>query len=251
MQAARRLAEQYDSSWALHVAEVESEARVLGMSSAEYLDVHNCLDARLLAGHCVHVTPRDIRLLLRAGTRVSTQPVSNGYLGSGVAPVVPMTTAGLTVGVGTDDACCNDSVNLLSDVKVLACTQKAVSADAAAITAEHALELLTIEGARAVGMSSQIGSLEVGKKADIAILDLARPQMVPAHDLAATLVYQANGSEVDTVLVDGRIVVRGGRVRFLSESEERDLYTDATARSAAILARAGIASTRSWRRLGR
>jgi atrazine chlorohydrolase/5-methylthioadenosine/S-adenosylhomocysteine deaminase/melamine deaminase len=251
MHAAQRLAAEHGTSWALHLAEIEAEKHILGMTPTQFIDSHGCIDERLLAGHCVHVDQHDIRLLARAGARVSTQPVSNGYLGSGVAPVPAMLAAGLAVGLGTDDACCNDSVNLLSDIKVLACLHKAVHQDAAVLTAERALEMITIDGARAVGMAADIGSIEVGKKADLVVVDLRRPQTTPSHDLAATLVYQANGSEVDTVLVDGEVLLRNGRLSFLTPEEELLLYEDAQARSEKILRRAGMAATSRWSRWSR
>jgi cytosine/adenosine deaminase-related metal-dependent hydrolase len=250
LHAAQRLAAQHGTSWALHLAEAAAEEVALTMTPTEFLHDHGCLDARLLAGHCVHVDDRDIRLLARAGSRVSTQPVSNGYLGSGIAPVPEMLASGITVGVGTDDACCNDSVNLLSDIKTLVVLHKAARRDASALTAERALEMVTVDGAKAVGLASDIGSLEVGKKADIVMADLRRAQTTPAHDLAATLVFQAGGSEVDTVLVDGSIVIRGGRPTFLTPEEEQLLYEDATDRAARILARAGMRGTRPWRVVG-
>jgi atrazine chlorohydrolase/5-methylthioadenosine/S-adenosylhomocysteine deaminase/melamine deaminase len=251
LHAAQRLAAEHGTSWALHLAEIEAEEHVLGMTPTQYIDSHGCIDPRLLAGHCVHVDPHDIRLLARGGARVSTQPVSNGYLGSGVAPVPALLAAGLAVGVGTDDACCNDAVNLLADIKVLACLQKAVHRDAAVVSAERLLEMVTIDGARAVGMASDIGSLEVGKKADVIAIDLRRPQTTPAHDVAATLVYQAEGSEVDTVLVDGKVLVRGGRLSFLGAEDEQRLYADASERSEKILLRAGMAKTSRWSRWAR
>jgi atrazine chlorohydrolase/5-methylthioadenosine/S-adenosylhomocysteine deaminase/melamine deaminase len=250
LHAAQRLATEHGTSWALHLAEVAAEHTALAMSPTEFLHDHHCLDGRLLAGHCVHVDARDIRLLTRAGARVSTQPVSNGYLGSGVAPVPQMLAAGLTVGVGTDDACCNDSVNLLGDIKTMVVLHKAVNRDASVLTAERALEMVTIDGARAVGMANDIGSLAVGKLADVVLVDLRHAQTTPAHDLAATLVYQAGGGEVDTVLVDGRVLVRGGRPTFLTPEEEQLLYEDAGDRAAKILARAGMRASRPWRSVG-
>jgi 5-methylthioadenosine/S-adenosylhomocysteine deaminase len=100
-------------------------------------------------------------------------------------------------------------------------------------------------------MSDRIGSIEVGKRADLVLLDLARPHLVPCHDLAATLVFQANGSEVSDVFVDGRQVVAAGRPTFLSAAEQAELLADAGRRSTVLLAGARVAATRSWRRSGR
>lgn len=244
------LAQRFDSSWTLHLAETTIEHQMLGLSPTEWLHNHGALDNRLLAGHCVHVSSRDIRLLGRAGVRVSTQPVSNSYLGSGIAPVPEMLAAGIVVGVGTDDGCCNDSVNLINDIKVLACVHRAASCDASVITAEEALEMITIRGAEALGMADRIGSLEPGKAADVIVVDLRQPHTTPAPDPAAALVWQANGSEVRTVVIDGAVVMRDRQLAFLTPSEEAELLQEASRRAAAILARAGIVATRLWRTRG-
>jgi cytosine/adenosine deaminase-related metal-dependent hydrolase len=211
---------------------------------------HQLLDHRLLAGHCVHSSPRDVRLLAGHGVRVSTQPVSNSYLGSGVAPIPQFLARGVRVGIGTDDGCCNDAVNLLADMKVLACLHRAASEDPSILTAEQIVELATIGGAAAAGMEDRIGSLETGKLADIVLIDLAQPQMIPAPNLPAALVWQADGSEVHTVLVNGEVVVRDGQPAYLTASEQQTLYADASARAAAIAQRAGIVTTAHGGALG-
>jgi atrazine chlorohydrolase/5-methylthioadenosine/S-adenosylhomocysteine deaminase/melamine deaminase len=249
--ASQRLAEEHNTMWTMHVSEDAIERQVHWMSTPEYLHNTGCLDQRLLAAHCVHVDERDIRFFLQHDVKVSTQPVSNAYLASGVAPVPAMLTAGVTVGMGTDDANCNDSVNLISDMKVLALMHRAVHGDASVITPEKILEMATIDGARAVGMDRDIGSIEVGKKADLITIDLRTPQTTPAHDLAATIVFQAYGSEVDNVLVNGEIVMRDRQLAFLDGQDEHAFLDDAAARSARILRDSGIAGTRAWRTVGR
>jgi atrazine chlorohydrolase/5-methylthioadenosine/S-adenosylhomocysteine deaminase/melamine deaminase len=237
--------------WALHLAETPLERAALAMGSVDWADRHGLLDERLLAGHCVDVDARDIRLLKRRHVAVSTQPVSNCFLGSGIAPVPAMLAAGLPVAVGTDDANCNSSVNMLGDLKTLALLHRGVTADAAAITPERVLEMATIDGAQALGMADRVGSIEPGKRADLVLVDLARPNLVPCHDLAATLVFQATGSEVTDVFVDGRQVLADGRPTFLTAAEERELLSDAARRSSALLASAHVAAIRPWRTRGR
>jgi atrazine chlorohydrolase/5-methylthioadenosine/S-adenosylhomocysteine deaminase/melamine deaminase len=251
LQASAELAARRGLRWALHLAETPLERTALSMGSADWADRHGLLDERLLAAHCVDVDARDIRLLARNNVAVSTQPVSNCFLGSGVAPVPALLGAGLAVAVGTDDANCNNSANLLGDLKTLALLHRGVNADAGVITPERVLEMATVDGARALGMSDRIGSIEVGKRADLVLLDLARPNLVPCHNLAATLVFQANGSEVSDVFVDGRQVVAAGRPTFLSAAEQAELLADAGRRSTVLLAGARVAATRSWRRSGR
>lgn len=251
IRAAQELAAHRTGGWTMHVSEDPIEARLHWMNAPEYLHDLGCLDSRLLAAHCVHIDSRDIRFFRQHDVKVSTQPVSNSYLAAGVAPVPELLANGVCVGIGTDDANCNDSVNLISDMKTLSLLHRAVHRDASIITPEKVLEIATIDGARCIGMDHEIGSLEPGKRADLITLDLRHAQMVPAHDLAATIVFQAYGNEVDTVLVDGAVVMRDRVLSFLpSPEDEQALFADAAERSGAILARSGIAGRRSWRPLG-
>lgn len=249
--ASQRMAEELGTMWTMHVSEDEVERRVHWMSTPEYLHNAGCLDHRLLAAHCVHIDERDVRLLKQHDVKVSTQPVSNSYLAAGVAPVREMIECGLTVGIGTDDANCNDSVNLISDMKVLALLHRATHQDASVITPEKILEMSTIDAARAIGMERELGSLEAGKLADVITIDLRTPQTTPCHDVAATLVFQAYGNEVDTVMVNGEIVMRHRQLRFLPVTEEAQFLADAADRSARILKDSGIAGTRPWNVVGR
>lgn len=251
MKAAQEIAASRTDGWTMHVSEDPVEARVHSMNAPEYLHHLGCLDDRLLAAHCVHIDSRDIRLFRQHDVKISTQPVSNSYLAAGIAPVPEMLAHGVTVGIGTDDANCNDSVNLISDMKVLALIHRAAHRDASIITPEKIIEMATIDGARCIGMADQIGSLEAGKRADIITLDLRHAQTTPAHDLAATIVFQAYGNEVNDVLVNGSVVMRDRVLSFLpTPQEEKALYDDASERSAAMLARAGLTGTRTWQTLG-
>jgi cytosine/adenosine deaminase-related metal-dependent hydrolase len=156
---------------------------------------------------------------------------------------------GITVGLGTDDGNCNNSVNMIADMKTAALAQKGRTRSAAAMTAEKALEMATIDGARAIGMEDEIGSLEVGKKADVVILDLSHPRLRPLHNLASVLVYQANGSEVDTVIVDGEILLEGGAVVARGAHDPADVAERAQAASERIARCAGFSDypSRPWR----
>lgn len=207
---AKDLARRHGTRVTLHLAESPHDREQAGMSSIEYLDSIGFLGPEVLAGHCVQADLNDLRILRRNDVKVANNAVSNMFLGSGIAPVMEMRLAGLTVGVGTDDANCNNSVNMLADLKFVALAQKAKYARADALTAQQALEMATIDGARAVGMERDIGSLEVGKKADLVLVDLDRPHLYPRISVPSVLVYQANGSEIHTVVVDGRVLLDGG-----------------------------------------
>jgi len=126
---------------------------------------------------------------------------------------------GVTIGLGTDGPASNNSVDMFETMKVAALFQKASYLDPTVLPAETALRMATIEGARALGLEKQIGSLEVGKRADIILVDLEKPHLTPKHDLYANLVYSARGSDVDTVLVDGKILMEKRIVRTLNQDE--------------------------------
>jgi cytosine/adenosine deaminase-related metal-dependent hydrolase len=248
---ARDLARRFGTMLTLHLAESPHDRDQCGMSSIAYLGSIGFLGPEVLAGHCVQSDADDIRTLKSFDVKVANNPVSNMFLGSGIAPVAEMQAAGITVGLGTDDGNCNNSVNIIADMKVAALAQKGRYQRGTAITAERVLEMATIDGARAVGLQDQIGSLEPGKKADLVLLDLAHANLVPRHSLASVLVYQAYGTEVDTVIVDGRVLLQGRRVTWLAPDEERELLAGAQAASERIAAEARLSGFAQDARRGR
>ena len=208
LRTSRHLARQNQTMWTLHLVQGPAGVENPGPSSTEFLHHGGHLDHRLLAAHCVGLGQRDIQLLKDADVKGCTQVVSNCFLAMGMAPVPEILEAGLTLAVGTDDVNCNGTVNLLSDMKTLALVHRALADDPSSLTAEQVLEMATINGARAVGMRSEIGSIETGKRADVILIDLGHAQMTPAHHLPSAIVFQTYGNEVDTVIIDGNIVMR-------------------------------------------
>lgn len=248
MMRAKRLAEENGAMLSTHLAESPADAEMQGVGATQYLSYLGYLGPSLLAGHCVWMNDRDLRLLKKNDVKVANLAVSNQYLGSGIAPIAKMINQGITVGIGTDDTNCNDSANMLSDMKHVALVQKVNNLDAGAMTAEKVIEMATIDGARAVGMESEIGSIEMGKQADIIVIDLRRPHLVPCHHIPSVLVYQANGSEVDTTIVAGRVLMQGGRLEEVSEQDEQNTLTAAQEASVRIAESAGMnwRSERGW-----
>ncbi len=220
---AQALARRHGVMTTTHVAESPTDRMQQGMSSVQYLAAIGYLGPDLLAGHCVQIDANDIRSLALTGTKVSTQPVSNCFLGNGIAPVAELHTAGVTVALGTDDGNCNNSVNFISDMKFAALLQKARYANPAVLTAERVLEMATIDGARAIGMADRIGSLEVGKQADLVLLDVTGAHLQPHTSTASALVYQANGTEVHTVVIAGEVVLTGRQPTWLPADDEATL----------------------------
>ena len=241
LQRSRQIARERGTMWTMHVAEDERERVQHMMGAVEYLDSVGALNERLLAAHCIDVSDREIRLLAESGTRVSTQPASNAFLGAGVAPVPRMLRAGIPMGIGTDDANCSDAVDLFGSMKLLALLHRAVSRDPGAISPQRVVEMATIEGARVLGMDDLIGSIEVGKRADLVILDLEEPRMTPAADLYAALVFLQPTVAVRTVIVDGRVVVERGVPTFLgADGDLAALVREASERSRGIADRARL-----------
>ncbi len=237
---AKALASLYGVRVGLHLGESPADRMQHGMTSIEYLNAVGFLGPDILAAHCVQFTDKDIRILGASGTNVVTNPVSNLYLGNGIARVAEMIQAGVRVGLGTDDAIANGSANILADMKTLALVQKGHYRDAAAITAEKVIEMATIDGAAAIGMADEIGSLEPGKKADITILNLRAAHLVPRHSVASVIVYQCRGDEVDTVIVDGRVILRRGQPTWLTGEAEEDLMLRAQSASERVSAAARL-----------
>jgi len=240
---AYEMAERHDVMTTTHASETVHEEGG-HLSTIEYLDSADYLGERTLLGHCVHVDDRDVRLLAGTDTRVAHCPLTNLALGSGVAPVPEMIGAGVTVGLGTDNTSGSDTVNMLNDVRIAALLQKGTRRDAGTVTAETALEMATIDAARAIGREDDLGSLEAGKKADIAIVDLDYPHLVPHAAVAAALVYQAQGFEVAAVICDGDVIMRDREVMGI-----RDRYPDLNERAVdaagAVFDRAGLSTLES------
>jgi len=206
------------------------------------------LDDRMLASHAMNMGAADVSLLKAADAKVSVQPVSSAYLAMGMTPLMELLEQQVTVGIGTDDVNCNESVNLFSDMKMLALLWRVIESSPSAISPEKVIEMATIDGARAIGMADRIGSLEVGKLADVITVDLRTAQTTPMHHVPTTLVFGTYGTEVDTVIVDGKVVMERRQLAAVSSDEMSALYADASVRSRSIYARSGVQSNRVWSR---
>ncbi len=223
---AHQLAEELDVPLLTHLAEGLAEIdRVLeatGMTSIEYLEYLGLLDDRLLAAHVILPTPNEIDLLAKRGVGVAHCPQSNMKIAAGVAPVPAMIEAGVAVGIGTDGAGSNNDLNLWEEVDTAAKLHKLESGDPTVLPAQKALGMATIEGARALNMQDEIGSLEVGKRADLIVVatdGLHQQPQDPAAKPYSFLVYSTKASDVRTVIVEGRVVVDNGQVLTLDAAE--------------------------------
>jgi 5-methylthioadenosine/S-adenosylhomocysteine deaminase len=223
---AHRLAEELDVPLLTHLAEDRAEIERVrertGRTSIDYLDELGILDERLVAAHVVWPSAREIELLAARGVGVVHCPQSNMKVAAGVAPVPAMIEAGVAVGIGTDGAGANNDLNLWEEVDTAAKLHKVMSGDPTVLDARQALAMATIDGARALGLADEIGSLEVGKRADLIVVAAdgfhQQPQR-PEENPYSLLVYSTKAADVRTVVVDGRVVVRDGSVLTLDAAE--------------------------------
>jgi 5-methylthioadenosine/S-adenosylhomocysteine deaminase len=219
-----------------------------GGGDVDYLSRIGALDDHWILAHALHMTDREIDHLARAGASVITCPVSTAYTCGGVAPVKGMLEAGVTVGLGTDGTYVNCSPDMVEQMKFAALIQNVTHMDATLMTSERAIEMATIGSAKAMGLDHLIGSLEVGKKADMVAFDLGRAHTTVGNRPVGALVFSAHGTDADTVVVDGRVVLRGGDL--VGFSGEQEVLAEATRRAGEVIERAGLADRVyvHWRR---
>lgn len=217
--------------------EIEIVERETGQRNVVYLDSLGIGGTHVLLAHCVHLDDEEIQMLAHAGTHVAHCPSSNLKLGSGIARVKEMLDQGVSVSFGADGAPCNNRLDMWTEMRSAALLQK-VQHGAEALPARSVLRMATMGGAQALGLASEIGSLEVGKHADVTIVDLNRLHATPrSQDLASALVYSVQSSDVVTVLIDGEFVMRDRELQTLNEQTVID---EANREAELLMQRAGI-----------
>lgn len=184
--------------------------RHYGKGIVQLLDEMGFLTNQFLAVHCVHLTRQEIALFAKRGVSISHNPAANLYLGSGIAPIPACVDAGVNVSLGTDGAASNNMTDMLDTIRLTALVHKGVCRDATAMSAAKAVGMATTGGAKALGMEEKIGSLEVGKKADFVLFDPDQLKSLPMHDPMATIAYSSSLENIDTTVVNGKVVYRKG-----------------------------------------
>ncbi len=205
----------------VHLSESESEISQIqekyGCTPIALAEKCGIFDVPAIAAHCVQVTDEDIQILKRKNVSVVTNPASNMKLGNGFAPIAKMLDAGVNVCLGTDGAASNNCLNMFHELSLLTLIHKGTGKTPQCVSAKEGFRIATINGAKALGLEKEIGSIEVGKKADLAVLDLNTPSLTPRNNLIAGLSYSANGSEVDTVIINGQVTMENRRLLTVDE----------------------------------
>jgi 5-methylthioadenosine/S-adenosylhomocysteine deaminase len=221
---AAALARRYHAPILIHLAEMRKEfvdsLEKNGTTPVRYLERIEVLGPDVLAAHCIWTDNTDMKILAERQVGCVHNPSSNMMLASGVAPVVDQRAAGMRVGLGTDGpAGSNNDLNMMEEMDLAAKLQKTYRVDPRALGAKGALEMATIEGARALHMENEIGSLAAGKKADFVILSLNAPNAVPMYDVYSQIVYALKGSDIETVVVGGKTLLKDGKVLTVDEPQ--------------------------------
>ncbi len=221
------VAEKYGILYHIHLSETENEVKTVkekfGKTPIEHLESIGILNQLVLAAHVVHPTEKEIELLKKRDVKVSHCPESNLKLASGVSPVPEMLKEGIVVSIGTDGTASNDDLDIIGEISTAAKLHKGVKMDPTVLNSKEALVMATRNGAKGVNMYDKIGSLEVGKSADITLIDASEPHLNPLYDPYTQIVYSGKGSDVDTVIINGEIKVLNKDVLPISREEVLDI----------------------------
>lgn len=204
------------------IAEVESILEKYKKTPVKWLYDIGFLDEETLLAHCVQMRDDDIEILKKSGASVVTNPVSNAKLGNGFAPADDMKNAGVNLCIGTDGTSSNNTLNMFREMGFLSLIHKGLKKDSTAMSAVDVIDVATVNGAKALGLSDKLGAIADGAKADIIFLDLKSPSLFPNNNIVSSLCYSANGSEVTDVMVDGEFVMKNRE--FLTIDYERVCY---------------------------
>ncbi|WP_313232743.1 amidohydrolase [Tissierella praeacuta] len=231
------LAKELNTGIHIHLSEtkkeIEDSFKLYGKSPIKHVYDLGILDLHAIAAHCVHVDDEDIEIIKEKNVFPVNNPGSNFKLASGFAPVAQMLNKGVSVALGTDGSSSNNNLNMFEEINLAAIINKAVNLNAISVPAISALEMATVNGAKALGWNEEIGSIEVGKKADIVLIDIDKPHLYPHHNIISSLAYSVQASDVDTVLVDGKIIMEKRevktldveKIKFMAEKHAKDLIT--------------------------
>ena len=212
LKKALKIADWYGLGIQIHVSETLDEQRMIreqyGKTPVAHLRDVGLFERPVLAAHCVYVDEADMEIMARCGVSVAHNPQSNMKLASGIAPVSRMLEAGINVGIGTDGPSSNNDLDMWEELRTASLLQKVATLNPCVLTAYQTLRMATVHGAKAIGREGELGVIAPGALADLILVDMRRPHLSPQNDLIANLVYCGKASDVDTVIVDGQVVVK-------------------------------------------
>jgi len=223
LKASKALADLYHAPLATHFLENKAEVKQLwdklGQRASTFLRDIGILDESFIAFHGVMMDDEDIRLFADYGCKVVHNPESNMKLASGIASITRMLEHGIVVGLGTDGCASNNNLDMFEEMDTAAKLEKSARLDPTVMSARTVTRMATCNGAATLGLDSLVGSLEVGKKADLCIIDMNKPHLTPLYNEYSHLVYAVNGADVDTVLINGKIVMQNRKMTTIDEEE--------------------------------
>ncbi len=208
-----------------HLSESDTEIKdclaARGKTPVEYLRDIGFLSDKAILAHCVKMQGDDISILAESGAHIVTNPASNAKLGNGFAPITEMRKAGVRICLGTDSAASNNTLNMFREMNLLTLIHKGLAGDSTAAEANFVLQTATVNGARALGMENEIGQIREGASADLVFVDLTSSSLFPNHDIASSLCYAAGGSEVESVMIAGKFVMKNREMLTIDEERVR------------------------------
>jgi 5-methylthioadenosine/S-adenosylhomocysteine deaminase len=226
LENAKSLADEFQVPYAMHLLENRAEViqlkEKLGIPATAFLKNIGYLTERFFAFHCVCMNEQDIALFADHGCKVVHNPESNMKLASGVAPVSSMLKRGVVVGLGTDGCASNNNLNMFEEMDTAAKLEKVARLDPTVMSARTVVRMATCDGAKVLGMDDRVGSIEIGKKADIILIDMHKPHLTPMYNAYSHLVYTVCSQDVDTVIIQGKVVMRGKKLQTVNEEEAMD-----------------------------
>jgi 5-methylthioadenosine/S-adenosylhomocysteine deaminase len=234
----RKKADQFNVRIHIHVSETEFEVKQIidtyQCRPFEYLDKIGFLGEDVLSAHAVWLSDSEMEIIKEKKVKISHNPVSNMKLASGISPVAKLLDKGINISLGTDGAASNNNLDILEEMKIAALQQKVNTYNPTVLTAEEVFNMATTGGAVALGLEDEIGSIEVGKKADLVLMDMEAPHLTPYRHPISHLVYSANGGDVDTVICNGQLLMQE---RELLTIDEKDVIDQAGEASEDLLSR--------------